>query len=248
MRGSALLVAGLCLTACSERGAGPVDWHVSEYSGLERSWQPEATFEAVSPSPPHMTIYEVTRYPDMSPTPEQRLAAQDLVERSTEASRRNGWFDYQKGLDDGFSLIFRDKTHYAKAEHFFDDRVLDPERPEVLMYYNTARGRKLAGAMYYVGSRHDRGPQLGGPLTVWHYHRWWKTRPCLVKGLLPVGLPDADGRCVRGTPEAKSPEMIHVWLIEHPQGRFSSNMNIPMSLFVELISAREERMAERGRR
>ena len=243
--GLALLTAASALSSCSPPD-GPTEWHVSEYRGRERSWKPESSFAKPTPDPLRMVIYEVTRYPDMAPTKEQRESAQDLVQRSARAAERNGWFEYQNAVDDGYELIFGDKTHYAKSEYFLDDRLLDPDRPEVLMYYNTHKGKKLAGYMFYVRSRKERGPQIGGPLTVWHYHKWWEGPFCMLGGLLPVGNPDTNGVCSRGTVHETSPEMIHVWLIEHPEGRFATNMSLNHKLFVQLVKERERARAAGG--
>ena len=242
-RGLALLATVVALSACSPP-EGPIEWHVSEYRGRQRSWQAESTFEKQPPKPLRMQIYEVTRYPDMTPTKEQRAAAQDLVLRSGLAAERNGWFEFQNAVDDGYELIFGDKTHYAKKEYFADDRLVDPDRPEVLMYYNTKKGKKLAGYMFYVLSRDERGPQIGGPLTVWHYHKWWEGPFCMLGGMLPIGNPDAKGVCRRGTVHVTSPEMIHVWLIEHPEGRFATNMSLNHKLFVQLVKERDLERAD----
>ena len=67
------------------------------------------------------------------------------------------------------------------------------------------------------------GPQPGGPLTLWHYHVW-SFRSCLLRGLLVVGLPDESGSCERGVPTHRSPEMLHIWLVDHPLGPFSTSM------------------------
>ncbi|MCH2170311.1 hypothetical protein MK489_05985 [Myxococcota bacterium] len=228
---------GLAL-ACSDAPTGPVDWHVSEFPSSEKNWQPEADFRFTPPSPPRMAILEVSRYPHQAPTDEQRRAAAQWIEEGYEAARTHGWFDYDNAVADGFELIFEDKTHYANREFFLDDVTLDPNRPEVLMYYDTARGKKLAGYMFYVGDREQRGEQVGGPLTVWHYH-WWPRAVCMLEGLLPISRPDVDDHCSEGQLERTSPEMIHLWLIDHPKGRFATNMSLPQKLFVELIRQRE---------
>ena len=240
-----LLLTAAQLVACSGAETGPVDWHVSQYRGAERRWIPETEFEFTPPTPSRMVILEVSQYPDIAPTDAQRKAAEAWIRAGHEAARRNGWFDYEKATDAGFRLIFQDKTHYANEEFFLDDVQLDPNRPEVLMYYNTAKGQKLAGYMFYVENRGDRGVQRSGPLSVWHYH-WWPKTFCMLKGLLPVGIPDESGRCERGQPHDTSPEMIHLWLIEHPQGRFATNMSIPQKLFVNLVKKREAKEAMRS--
>ena len=49
-------------------------------------------------------------------------------------------------------------------------RVCHVYRDTSARLYPTAEGQKLAGFMFQTNERYDRGPQLGGPLTVWHYH------------------------------------------------------------------------------
>ena len=61
----------------------------------------------------------------------------------------------------------------------------------------------------------------------------------MLQGLLPVGRPDERDHCTEGQVEHTSPEMIHLWLIDHPKGRFATNMSLPQKLFVELIRQRE---------
>ena len=83
-----------------------------------------------------MEIWEVSQYPPgAQPTPEQQEAADRLIERCERAVQKHGWEDFQKALADGFKLLPNDRRHYYNEEYVFDDRVLDPERPEFLMYY-----------------------------------------------------------------------------------------------------------------
>ena len=51
---------------------------------------------------------------------------------------------------DGFIGLFQDRRHYAKWEFVNDDVVLDPERPEFLMYYASPDGMQLIGFMFYI--------------------------------------------------------------------------------------------------
>jgi hypothetical protein len=55
-----------------------------------------------------------------------------------------------------------DDRHFMSEEFLLDDRILDPERPEFLMYYATPEGMALTGLMFYVRSVGDWGPQIGG--------------------------------------------------------------------------------------
>ncbi|MGE4615940.1 MAG: hypothetical protein AAEJ43_02830 [Gammaproteobacteria bacterium] len=46
-------------------------------------------------------------------------------------------------------------------------------------------------------------------------------------GLLVIGAPGEDGACAHGFPNHRTPEMLHVWLLDHPQGRFATRMELP---------------------
>jgi hypothetical protein len=216
-------LALLSVFACS--GADDRDWFVSLFfAGEERSWVPYSELSTIAPTRIGDYIYEMTRYPESEPSPEQRAAADELVRRGKDAARRNNWHDFEQASRDGF-YSFGDAIHFVNKENVFDDRLLDPDHPEFLIYYQTEQGRRLAGFMFYVVGAGDHGPQLGGPLTVWHYHVWNKAH-CLVKGLLGSGLADSRARCAQGEPSYYSPEMIHVWIIDRSEGPFHTGMNL----------------------
>lgn len=191
---------------------------------------------------PQEVIWEVSQYPaSVAPTEAQRQAAQSLVERSYQSARNHGWYDVERGKADGYAPMHNSMTHWANERYIFDDALLDPDRPEFLMYYQTPQGWALAGYMFLVDAPRARGPQLGGPLTIWHYHVWASGR-CLLGGLLIVDMPQ-DGACARGERRSRSPEMLHVWLIDHPQGPFGTRMDVPGDV---LVSGLERRTRERG--
>jgi hypothetical protein len=213
--------------------------YVSALNVPQRSWHPVSEGLPAPERLSGMMIYEVTQYEmDKPPSAEQRAAATSLIERVRAAARARGWYDYERARADGFYPIYGDRTHFAKLDYVFDDAILDPERPEVLMYAKTNRGRKLAGVMFYVRKPDEHGPQIGGPLTLWHYHVWPKGA-CLVAGMIPIEPLGADGRCPTSVFTHQSPEMMHVWLIEHPQGPFSTNMTLPHPLLKKLLEAEE---------
>src|SRR5262249_31186813 len=146
-----------------------------------------------------------------------------LVERSYESATRKRWFDFDKAAADGF--VLSSKSHYVNEEYVFDDAILDPERPEFLMFYDTPEGKKFTGYMFLINNTLARGPQIGGPLTLWHYHIF-SDDLCFEGGLIIVAQPE-NGKCARGAPQRRSPEMLHVWLIDHPDGPFSPQMIFP---------------------
>ncbi len=48
--------------------------------------------------------------------------------------------------------------------------LLDPTRPETLVYAESPGGPILLGAMFQMPEIGEAGPAVGGPLTVWHAH------------------------------------------------------------------------------
>ncbi len=86
-------------------------------------------------------------------------------------------------------------THYLNPTYQQDDEILDPNRPEALVYANGSEGPILLGAMYLTPEPAEPGPRIGGCLTQWHAHSrllGWET-----------------------------PEMMHVWTVDFPGGPYS---------------------------
>ena len=112
------------------------------------------------------------------------------------------------------------------------------------MYYTAPEGdHELAGFMFLTSSRLERGPQIGGPLTVWHYHVWAKPR-CVDDAGNSAGFVQANEECETGFfAHHRSYEMIHVWLIDRPRGPFSTGMVVGPE---EMSLALEKRKRERG--
>ena len=190
-----------------------------------------------------MVIWEVSVHaPDTVPTPEQRRAAEELIERSHAAVLAHGWNNHGKARADGFYLMLNDVRHFQKDEFLLDDRVLDPDHPEFLMYYSTPEGMALTGLMFLMRSREERGPQVGGPLTVWHYHRWRRIH-CYRDGVILIGLAQRGRGCVEGVGSSRSPEMMHVWLIDRRGGPFATSMHMDPEAVPALL---EKRKQERG--
>ena len=109
-------------------------------------------------------------------------------------------------------------VHYLNSAYNRDGRILDPERPESLIYLDLTDGSwMLVGAMYRMPAPDQPGPRVGGPLTAWHSHN----NLCRAEGrVVAVAV---DGACRRGV-LGSTPEMLHVWLVENPDGVFSTDM------------------------
>jgi hypothetical protein len=232
-----ILACGLSL-GCSPHEPGQVD----RYARRVVPPSDEVTMESkISVGRPG--IWELSLFPPgTQPTPEQQRAADDLVRRTHEAALRHGWYDVRKGVADGFVQAPTDPNHYQHAEYKLDDQILNPDRPEYLMYYGLDGKIHLTGIMYFARTRTERGPQIGGPLTVWHIHHWVRGL-CFVQDLLPVGEASLDGTCSEGVPKFSSGEMLHVWLMDRNTGPFTSSMVVPPE---DLRNALNKRFKEHG--
>ena len=161
------------------------------------------------------------------PTPQQEKWAQEFHQRALSAAVKNGWFDIDRARAQGFQDDRINRTHFPNLQYMFDDVLLDPERPEWLIYSDMPGGGKvLMGFMFFTREPSEVGPTPGGPLAQWHFHQYDRPR-CAIKGLWTVGYADEDGQCAEGTPVMRTPEMFHVWFIDHPLGRFTEMNVVP---------------------
>jgi len=122
-------------------------------------------------------------------------------------------------------------VHYVNRSYMVDADVLDPNHVQSLIYYNGKSGTELIGAMYIMPNRGEDGPDIGGPLTVWHQH----SNICFdnVTGIAVAFVHQGDdafetndksGACPKGSTNKTTPLMLHVWLIDNPEGPFASTM------------------------
>jgi uncharacterized membrane protein len=80
------------------------------------------------------------------------------------------------------------------------------------------------GFMFFTRTLEEKGPTPAGPIAQWHYHPYDEPR-CAINGLWTVSKTDESGACEKGIPVNRTPEMFHVWFIDHPLGRFN-DMNV----------------------
>lgn len=176
------------------------------------------------PSIRRVSVYEEGK----PPTGEEMMNAKKLIEETYENAQEKGWFDYDTARSAGFAWI-KNNVHHPNLEYLADDHILDPTRPESLIFYSTPEGQRLYGAMFFTRSHNETGPQIGGPLTEWHYHVWDREL-CLIEGIYPVEETYAPGKCRVGIATNTSPQMLHVWFIDHPEGPFSDTMGLSTKL------------------
>ena len=212
-------------------------WYVSDFFRRVEQWEPETT----NYWDLELGMYELTQYPNQPPTEAHLNAANKLVSDSIDVAIRNGWFDKEKGLADGYESMFGDPVHFVNVDYVFDGETLNPEKPEVLMYYDTPEGVFLMGTMFLAIG--ERGPQIAGPLSKWHYHI--DRGMCYERGVLPIGRVQDDGSCVEGFHNIRSPEMLHVWFFDHTEGMFATKMGLSNALMITGVQQIRQILDER---
>jgi hypothetical protein len=157
------------------------------------------------------------------PTSAQVAAARKLV-----ADTRGGltrFADLRDARRAGYAPHVRARRatkHYFKAAYVTDGRVLDPTRPEGLLYAHTARGPVLVAAVYLMNRAGEPGREVGGCLTRWHVHdELCSSDPA--KGLIS-GARSRGGRCPPGQVAWAAPPFLHAWTIDVPGGPFAEHV------------------------
>jgi hypothetical protein len=145
------------------------------------------------------------------PVGETLIAARQLQLATAHAIER--YADPTAAAADGFAVENMSGLdfHADNRQHLDDGVILDPARPETLVYAVGDDGPVLLGAMFQMPEVHERGPAVGGRLTVWHGHE----EACL--SLFPPGLAGMTsplGMCPIGSVTvAITNEMLHVWTV-----------------------------------
>jgi hypothetical protein len=113
--------------------------------------------------------------------------------------------------------------HYFNPAYVTDGRVLDPARPEGLLFANTDRGPLMVAAVYLMNRADEPGRAVGGCLTRWHaHHNLCSSHPA--NGRI-TGVRAPDGRCPPGQVSWAAPPMLHTWKIDMPGGPFADQFS-----------------------
>ncbi len=113
--------------------------------------------------------------------------------------------------------------HYVNWSYVDDGHILDPARPESVVY-EVRNGQQVAVAAMYMlpfGSTFADVPDVGGALTQWHVHR----NLCLTESpthKVLSGVTAPNGICPPGTNKAGNTPMLHVWIVPNPCGPFAA--------------------------
>jgi hypothetical protein len=179
---------------------------------------------AAAPKP-----YDPTQPIDLSGTPgvtpEQQAAAENLI--AVTLVRLPQWADYRDAEAAGFHSIGDALTgheHYINWDWINDDVILDPDRPESLVFEPQPDGsKKLVSAMYMLSDNVALAdvPDIGGALMQWHIHDnlCFTNDPVAPK---VAGVTSGDGTCRPGLVKFLSFPMIHVWITAHKCGPFAA--------------------------
>jgi hypothetical protein len=160
----------------------------------------------------------------------QLQAALQLIDETKAAVAK--YADRQAAINAGYKPMEPEGLaimHYVNQAYFTDADVLRPDHVQSLIYFNSSRGPVLIGAMYIMPRLGMPGPQIGGSLTAWHKHDnlcFDRTTGVIVAFTHDgsANTTEKSGTCPPGSSNRSTPEMLHVWLIENPDGPFGSDM------------------------
>jgi hypothetical protein len=109
--------------------------------------------------------------------------------------------------------------HYFNPAYVTDGRVLDPARPEGLLYAFTARGPVVVAAVYLMNPAGEPDRAVDGCLTPWHVHdNLCSSDPG--SGMI-TGVRSPGGQCPPGQVPWAATLMLHTWVIDIPGGPFA---------------------------
>jgi hypothetical protein len=100
--------------------------------------------------------------------------------------------------------------------------ILDPNRPQALVYAQTPHGLQLIGAMFQMQRAGQWGPDPGGPLTQWHQHEGICFSPFGVEFSFETPF----WTCPIGSTSITTAPMLHVWIIDNGKnGPFAADLD-----------------------
>ncbi len=214
---TAIAVAAATLVAAAG-SAGALHW-------LSPDTRPPVASGPLAPAPGEDThrIGIVNSHADgeCRPTKREYAAAQKLLTDTQKGTAK--YASLQAALDEGYVAPATPAVvdHYRNDRHIQDGKVLDPSRPESLMYALTERGPVLVGAMFITNVPGEFGPEPGGCLTRWHVH----TNLCFTMGWASFHEMPPEGACPAGTFRWIPPPALHVWFVDVPGGRFAADVD-----------------------
>ena len=148
-------------------------------------------------------------------TPEQTAAAARLYAETKAAILP--YQDTRKAVADGYrpgGPSNMPSTHWMNQAYVDAGYVMDPRRPQGLVYANSKHGPVLIGAMFQMKHLGQFGPDPGGPLTAWHQHE----NICFTPFGFEFSLMTPFATCPLGAIDLSVAPMLHVWIVDNPKG------------------------------
>jgi hypothetical protein len=163
----------------------------------------------------HSHAGAVLQATDEVATPEQEAAAAQLFAETKAAilpyqdTRKAYAAGYRPGGPSNMP-----STHWMNQAYVDAGYVMDPHRPQGLVYANTKHGPVLLGAMFQMKQLGQFGPDPGGPLTAWHQHE----NICFTPFGFEFSLMTPFATCPLGAIDLSASPMLHVWIVDNPKG------------------------------
>jgi hypothetical protein len=155
-------------------------------------------------------------------TPEQRAAAARLLAdtKSSLARYQDPSAAIAAGYKPGPVSNADPLLHFQNQANAH--AILDPTRPQALVYVRTPAGLRLIGAMYQMPRAGQWGPDPGGPLTQWHQHEGI----CFSPFGIEFSFETPFWTCPVGSTTITTPPMLHVWIIDNGKnGPFAADLD-----------------------
>ena len=155
-------------------------------------------------------------------TPEERAAAAQLLAatRASIARYQDPAVAIAAGYKPGPASSADPLRHFENQAN--RNAILDPNRPQALVYAQTPRGLQLIGAMYQMPRVGQWGPDPGGPLTQWHQHEGI----CFSPFGIEFSFETPFWTCPVGSTSITTAPMLHVWIIDNGKnGPFAADLD-----------------------
>jgi hypothetical protein len=133
-------------------------------------------------------------------TPDQQAAADDL--RAAVAATVAPYADVDAAVAAGYRVVPGTEhtiAHYLDPAAVRDGKVLDPSRPEGLLYYAFGDGKPVLVGAFFIAPPGEPVPDDTGGIAVWHSHD-----PACTAFFATPDQPCTDTR-----------RMLHVWTADH---------------------------------
>jgi hypothetical protein len=167
------------------------------------------------PDPRHVHAGALLQSTNTLPTPAQVEAASRLYHETKAAIQPyEDWHQaWAAGYRPGGSATMP-SSHWMNQRYVDAGYIMDPHRPQGLVYANTHHGPVLLGAMFQMKGINQFGPDPGGPLTAWHQHE----NICITPFGFEFSLMTPFSNCAFGAIDISASPMLHVWIIDNPRG------------------------------